>query len=88
MGEYLASIAGRHQVLVVTHLAQIARCADDHLVVEKTARDGRVETMVRRLSGAERPAGIARMMGGDMDSELSLAHARQMLERQERKNGD
>ncbi len=88
VGEYLASIAGRHQVLVVTHLAQIARCADDHLVVEKTARDGRVETMVRRLSGAERPAEIARMMGGDMDSELSLAHARQMLERQERKNGD
>ncbi|MCE5272596.1 hypothetical protein LLH00_15050, partial [bacterium] len=81
VGEYLAAIAARHQVLVVTHLAQIARCAEDHLVVEKTARDGRAETAVRRLSEAERPREIARMMGGDTDSELSLAHARQMLER-------
>ncbi len=81
VGEYLAAIAVRHQVLVVTHLAQIARCAEDHLVVEKTTREGRAETVVRRLSEAERPREIARMMGGDTDSELSLAHARQMLER-------
>lgn len=87
VGEYLARIAERHQVLVVTHLAQIARCASDHLVVEKTERDGRSEISVRRLRDEDRPHEIARMMGGDAGSSLSLAHAREMLEKPERKDG-
>ena len=87
VGEYLSRIALRHQVLVVTHLAQIARCADYHLMVEKTERDGHSQIEVRRLREEERPVEIARMMGGDTTSSLSLAHAREMLEQAERKDG-
>ena len=79
VGNYLSEIAGSHQVLVVTHLAQIAGYADTHLVVEKSSHADKTETMVRTLINEERPAEIARMLGGDAESELSLAHARQML---------
>ncbi|MEA2062496.1 MAG: DNA repair protein RecN [Gemmatimonadota bacterium] len=80
VGTSLSAIAGNHQVLVVTHLAQIARVADTHLLVEKTSGRNKTETVVRILSEAERPGEIARMLAGDSESELSLAHARQMLE--------
>ena len=79
VGSYLSEISGSHQVLVVTHLAQIAGYADTHLVVEKSSHADKTETMVRTLINEERPAEIARMLGGDAESELSLAHARQML---------
>ena len=79
VGRYLDEIAGSHQVLVVTHLAQIARYADTHLVVEKSSHKDKTETVVRTLTSRERPAEIARMLGGDAESELSLAHARQLL---------
>jgi DNA repair protein RecN (Recombination protein N) len=84
VGSYLSEVAQSHQVLVVTHLAQLARNADTHLVVEKSTRGDKTETVVRTLSNEERPAEIARMLGGDADSELSLAHARQMLENSEK----
>jgi len=83
VGSYLSEIAAGHQVLVVTHLAQIARFADTHLVVEKSTHGDKTETVVRTLSSRERPAEIARMLGGDAESELSLAHARQLLEQSE-----
>jgi len=81
VGEYLSEIAAKNQVLVITHLAQIARYADTHLVVEKFSSRGRTETRVRKLSTDELPQEIARMLAGDTESETSLAHARQMLER-------
>jgi len=81
VGLYLSEIAETSQVLVVTHLAQIASCADAHLVVEKFSRGENTETVVKMLDREYRTREIARMLGGDPESETSLAHARQMLER-------
>jgi len=81
VGRYLGEIAGTNQVLVVTHLAQIAGFADSHLVVEKFSRGEHTETAVKMLDRVHRPPEIARMLGGDSESETSLAHARQILER-------
>lgn len=81
VGVYLKEIARKHQVLVITHLAQIATHADTHLVCEKFLSDQRSETRVRQLGQNERPQEIARMLAGDTESRVSLDHARQMLKK-------
>ncbi len=80
VGSYLSQIGRRGQVLAITHLASIAAVSDTHLVVEKASTGNNTETRVRKLKDGERPAEIARMLGGDSQSSTSLAHARQMLE--------
>ena len=75
----LGEVAGKHQVFVVTHLAQIASRADDHLRVDKTVVDGRAETRVTRLRGKARVAEVARLLGGDPDSDTSRRHAEELL---------
>ncbi len=79
VGARLAVLAQTHQVIVVTHLAQVAAFASDHLVVTKSVREGAVSTEVTRVSGEERIAEIARMLSGS-DSEASRAHASELLE--------
>ena len=74
----LADLARTHQVIVVTHLAQVAARAERHYVVEKTA-DALPETIIREVAGDERVREIARMLSGDA-TEASLAHAREMLD--------
>lgn len=78
VGEKMASIACARQVLAITHQAPIAALADEQYLVEKREEGGRVFTHVRRLSGDERAAELARIMGGD--DEASLNHARSMLD--------
>lgn len=81
LAEVLADLARTHQVIVVTHLAQVAVRGEAHYVVRKVEGEGGMpETDLRRLSADERPAEIARMLSGDA-TETSLAHAREMLER-------
>lgn len=75
----LAEVATRHQVFVVTHLAQIASRANDHLRVEKTEVGGRAETRVTRLEGKARVREVARLLGGDPDSDTSRKHAEELL---------
>jgi len=74
----LADLAATHQVIVVTHLAQVAVMADKHYVVSKEPGDV-PQTHLDEVSGEARTAEIARMLSGDQ-SEASLAHAKQMLE--------
>ena len=74
----LADLAATHQVIVVTHLAQVAVMADKHYVVSKESGDV-PQTHLDEVTGEARTAEIARMLSGDQ-SEASLAHARQMLE--------
>ena len=74
----LADLARTHQVVVVTHLAQVAVQADVHYVVERGADDA-PETTLRQVEGEERVAEVARMLSGDA-SEASMGHARAMLE--------
>lgn len=81
LGARLAQLATTAQVLVVTHLGQVAAFADRHLVVDKNS-DGQVtSTAVRVIEGAERVAEIARMIGGDSDSPAALSHARELVNR-------
>lgn len=81
VGLRLKALGARHQVLVVTHLAQIASFADHHLVVEKTpGRDGRNVVAVRELNGEEeRARELARMMSGAV-TDKGLARAHELLE--------
>ena len=71
---------GRHrQVLAVTHLPQVAACADQHLVVSKQVTGGQIGSRVTPTGGEERVQEIARMLGGEKLSATTLAHAREML---------
>ncbi len=80
IGRRLARLARATQVVVVTHLAQVAAFADRHYVVAK-ADDGQVTTSgVRLVSDTERAAELARMMAGLETSESALAHAGELLE--------
>jgi DNA repair protein RecN (Recombination protein N) len=79
VGRRLARLAQTDQVVLVTHLAQVAAFADRHYVVVKTADEIVTTTAVRRLDDAERPAELARMMGGLVDSASAQAHARELL---------
>lgn len=76
----LEDLARTHQVIVVTHLAQVAVVATKHYLVHKTAGDV-PETKIDELVGQERVAEIARMLSGDTDT-TSLAHAQSMLDQQ------
>ena len=74
----LAALAENAQVVVVTHLAQVAARADAHYVVEKHGDGRSVETTVARVDGAARVAEIARMLAGRTDR-AALEHARSLL---------
>jgi DNA repair protein RecN (Recombination protein N) len=78
VGRLLATLARDHQVLVVTHLAQVAAFADKHFVVEKQQQDGRTTTQVRQLDSDERERELARMLSGSV-SDTARAHARELL---------
>ena len=78
IGRRLARLAHTHQVIVVTHLPQVAAYADVHLVVHSTGRDG--ASGVRRLTGDERVAELARMLAGLGESDSGRAHARELLD--------
>ena len=80
VGQRLAELAKTHQVLVVTHLAQVAAFADAHIVVEK-ATDGVVtRSQVHPVDGDDRITEIARLLSGQEASTTARAHARELLE--------
>ncbi len=81
VGRSLRRLASAHQVLCVTHLAQIAAHADAHWRIEKRERDGRTVTEVRRLAGDERLAELALMLGGEGGGPAARAAAEELLER-------
>lgn len=79
VGRHIRAMARHRQVLCITHLAQIAAYADQHLRVEKQVSGGRTTTRVRKLSANERRDEIARMLGGARLTEKSRAHADELL---------
>ncbi len=79
VAEQLHQLAQSHQVLVVTHLAQIAAKAEHHYKVEKFEQNGRTVTRVRLLDQNARVAELARMLSGS-ESSTAMAHARELLE--------
>ena len=80
VGETMRRLAAYHQVFAITHLPQIAARAHHHILVSKGARGGVTTADVVVLASDERVAEIARMLGGDPESEVSRAHARELLE--------
>jgi len=79
VGNLLHRLAERSQVLCVTHLAQVAAQADHHWSASKSTGDGSTQTTLALLDKTQRPAEIARMLGGVAVGTETLAHARQML---------
>ncbi|GGK32305.1 DNA repair protein RecN [Nocardia camponoti] len=81
IGKRLARLARTHQVIVVTHLPQVAAFADTHLVVNKSDDGkGKVDSGVRTLTEDERVIELARMLAGLDDTETGRAHAEELLE--------
>jgi DNA repair protein RecN (Recombination protein N) len=81
VGGALAEVAERHQVLVITHLPQIAARADRHLVVSKEARGGIATSDVQVIHGEDRVTEIARMLG-DGEGEAARRHAQALLRKE------
>ncbi len=79
VGRLMKQLGQHRQVLAVTHLPQVAACADHHLLVSKAATQGQVSSQVRGISCEERVSEIARMLGGEKLSATTMAHAREML---------
>ncbi|MBU6202167.1 MAG: DNA repair protein RecN [Acidobacteria bacterium] len=79
VGRALAGLGRSHQVLVVTHLPQVAAMASQHLAVRKEIRDDSTFASVGALTEDERAAELARMLSGDPGGEAALAHARVLL---------
>lgn len=80
VGRRLAALAQNAQVIVVTHLAQVAAFSTNHLSVVKGSDGSVTASSVRRLDGDERVAEMARLLSGLPDSDTGLEHARELLE--------
>ena len=78
VGEKLQKIAKNHQVILITHLPQIAAKADHHFLIEKTVEDGVTHTGIHPLEEKESIEELARLLGGDEISEASLENAREL----------
>lgn len=81
VGEKLWSLANRHQVIVISHLAQIAAFAETHFMIEKDVNSGRTTSNVTRLEGSVRIDEIAEMIDGKPVSPESRAAAEQLMDR-------
>jgi len=79
VGRLMKQLGKDRQVMAVTHLPQVAACADQHLVVAKRAENGVTLSAVDHVNGEQRVAEIARMLGGERLSGTTLAHAKEML---------
>lgn len=80
VGRLMQQLGRDRQVLAVTHLPQVAACADHHLVVAKQRSQAGTTSRVQPVHGPERVAEMARMLGGERTTDATLAHAREMLE--------
>ena len=80
VGRLMKQLGHDRQVLAVTHLPQVASCADHHLVVAKQLKQGVTLSTVDSVQGEKRVAEVARMLGGERLSGTTLAHAKEMLD--------
>jgi DNA repair protein RecN (Recombination protein N) len=80
VGRLMKQLGTDRQVLAVTHLPQVAVCADHHLVVSKTRQGPATLSTVNAVQGEQRVGEIARMLGGEKLSSTTLAHAKEMLQ--------
>jgi DNA repair protein RecN (Recombination protein N) len=81
VGRLLGDLGRRHQVLCVTHLAQVAAHADAQVVVEKREERGRTVATVTPVDGDERVSELSRMLAGMVESDHARSHAAELLHR-------
>jgi DNA repair protein RecN (Recombination protein N) len=79
VGRLMRQLGKDRQVMAVTHLPQVASCADQHLVVAKRSDKTGTSSTVSAVDSEQRVAEIARMLGGEKLSGTTLAHAKEML---------
>ncbi|MEN9645406.1 MAG: repair protein RecN [Actinomycetota bacterium] len=87
VGRSLAALGDRHQVLVVTHLAQVAALADTHVVVSKRVTDGVTVASALAVDGADRIEEVARMLSGDAAAAAARQHAAELLGHRAKRTG-
>lgn len=80
VGRLMKQLGKDRQVMAVTHLPQVAACADHHLLVAKRTENGKTRSTVELVDADRRVAEIGRMLGGEKLSRTTLAHAKEMLE--------
>jgi DNA repair protein RecN (Recombination protein N) len=79
VGRLMKQLGRDRQVMAVTHLPQVAACADHHFVVSKALREGSTRSDITPVAGEARVAEVARMLGGERMSGTTLAHAQELL---------
>jgi DNA repair protein RecN (Recombination protein N) len=79
VGRLMKQLGKDRQVMAVTHLPQVAACADHHLLVSKQMQGAQTVSDVQAIAGEQRVAEIGRMLGGEKLSNTTLAHAKEML---------
>mgnify|MGYP001044033473 CR=1 FL=1 len=80
VGKKLDDLAKHHQVICITHLPQIAKFGKQHFRISKKVSSGRTQTTIQLLNDEDRYKEIARMLGGEKITQMTLAHARELLE--------
>lgn len=81
VGRKLKNLSKRRQVLLITHLPQIAAMSDSHYLVQKGKSDGRVTTVVKNLTDKEKIKEVARMLAGAEITDISMKHAEELIEK-------
>ncbi len=81
VGRKLATLARHHQVICITHLPQIAKFSDHHFKISKHVASGRTRTAITLLTADDRTREIARMLGGEKITRVTLEHARELLKK-------
>ncbi len=79
VGEHLAELSKRRQILCISHLASVAAKAHKHIIVEKQESSGRTETSITEIVGEKRIAELARMLSGSQTEATALEHARILM---------
>ena len=79
VGKRLKELSTKHQVIAITHLAQIAALADTHFVIEKNVEDGKTKTEISLMDDDQRLKELARLLGGDENSKAALDNARELM---------
>ena len=81
VGRKLKNLSKKRQVLLITHLPQIAAMSDSHYLVQKGKSEGRVTTLVKNLSEKEKVREVARMLAGAEITDISIKHAEELIEK-------
>ncbi len=80
IGEKLYKMSKNYQILCITHLSQIACLSDNHLFIEKSLSDGRTKTNIKTLDDEQKICEIARILGGEIITDLTKENAKEQLE--------